>query len=75
MTNPTGRPRSKSKPDDIFIHPAHSNIVRADLAAMQLGLTGDTDLVKDPSYPADEDAWELGKGPEVARELLGKMRP
>ena len=44
------------------------------MRAMQLGLAGETDLVKGHINPADEDAWELGKGPDVARELLGKMR-
>ncbi|RXW18512.1 hypothetical protein EST38_g7350 [Candolleomyces aberdarensis] len=67
------RPRSKSKPDDIFIHPAESNIARADVLAIQLGISkGDTtpervlqQQRKQP--PAD---WEVGKGRDLARELL-----
>ena len=64
------RPRSKSKPDSIFIHPNHSNLARADAAAVQMGFSGDTERVKANVYPADEDAWEHGRGREVARELL-----
>ncbi|GBE77260.1 hypothetical protein SCP_0101330 [Sparassis crispa] len=70
--NTTGRPRSKSKPESIFIHPSESNIARADVAAMQLGLSGDTDIVKWNAYPDNGDAWQLGKGKDVARELLGR---
>ena len=66
----SNRPRSKSKPDSIFIHPNHSNIARADAAAVQLGLAGDTDLVKGNVYPADGETWEHGRGRDVARELL-----
>ncbi|TFK89875.1 hypothetical protein K466DRAFT_597407 [Polyporus arcularius HHB13444] len=64
------RPRSRSKPDSIFIHPNHSNIARADAAAVQLGLAGDTDLVKGNVYPSDGETWEHGRGRDVARELL-----
>ncbi|KAI0673835.1 hypothetical protein C8Q78DRAFT_1019283 [Trametes maxima] len=64
------RPRSKSKPEDIFIHPNDSNLARADAAALELGLAGDTERVKANMYPADEDPWEHGKGRDVARELL-----
>jgi len=64
------RPRSKSKPDDIFIHPAQSNISRADAVAQELGISGDTDRVKGHSYTKDEPAWEIGKGRDVAREIL-----
>ncbi|KAH9854279.1 hypothetical protein C2E23DRAFT_858456 [Lenzites betulinus] len=66
----TTRPRSKSKPESIFIHPNHSNLARADAAAASLGLAGDTERVKANVYPADEDPWEHGKGRDVARELL-----
>ncbi|KAF5332510.1 hypothetical protein D9611_005114 [Ephemerocybe angulata] len=75
-TPPTTRPRSKSKPDDIFIHPAESNVARADLLAMQLGLAGDTERVsKLPEYsPVGPEGtsknWEVGRGRDVARELL-----
>lgn len=65
------RPRSKSKPSKIFIHPADSNLARADAVALRLGLGGDTDLVKGNQYPADaEPAWTVGKGKDIARELL-----
>ena len=33
---PQTRPRSKSKPDSIFIHPRFNNIARADAAALEL---------------------------------------
>jgi len=67
------RPRSKSKPDDIFIHPTQSNLARADAAALTLGLGGDTTLVKGVGtrYPHEAAAWEAGRGPDVARSLLG----
>ncbi|KAI0830885.1 hypothetical protein BC628DRAFT_1416372 [Trametes gibbosa] len=64
------RPRSKSKPESIFIHPNHSNLARADAAAVELGLAGDTERVKSNVYPAEEDPWAHGKGRDVARELL-----
>ncbi|KAI0686642.1 hypothetical protein BC835DRAFT_1513216 [Cytidiella melzeri] len=68
-----GRPRSKSKPDAIWIHPTESNLARADARAMQLGLSGDTELVKAPELPAEgEHAWEVGKGRDLAREIMGK---
>lgn len=67
-----GRPRSKSKPTSIFIHPTESNLARADAAAQQMGLQGDTELVKASLYPAEEEAaWEIGKGKDVARQLMG----
>lgn len=64
------RPRSKSKPDAIFIHPTESNIARADAAALEMGLAGDTELVKGHSYMKEEPAWEIGKGKDLAREML-----
>ena len=64
-------PRSKSKPDDIFIHPTQSNIARADAFAMQLGLAGETERVQGFNVPEREDSrWEVGKGKEFAREML-----
>ncbi|KDQ63076.1 hypothetical protein JAAARDRAFT_29072 [Jaapia argillacea MUCL 33604] len=66
----TTRPRSKSKPDAIFIHPAQSNLARADAAAMEMGIAGDTDRVKGNQYSIEDDAWQTGKGKEVARALL-----
>ncbi|KZT27681.1 hypothetical protein NEOLEDRAFT_1060369 [Neolentinus lepideus HHB14362 ss-1] len=70
MDQMKGRPRSKSKPESIFIHPNESNIARADAVALEMGLHGDTELVKGNMYPEEDDAWELGKGREVARALL-----
>lgn len=70
-----GRPRSKSKPSSIFIHPNESNVARADAAAQQLGLFGDTELVKANQYPAEEaTAWEIGRGKDIARELMGTRK-
>ncbi|KAG0702736.1 hypothetical protein DFH29DRAFT_804526 [Suillus ampliporus] len=65
------RPRTKSKPDAILIHPGDSNLARADAAAQELGITGDTERVKLNRYPVDQDAWEYGKGRDIARQLLG----
>ncbi len=70
-----GRPRSKSKPDAIWIHPTESNIARADARAIQLGLIeGDTDLVRANQLPSEgETAWEVGKGRDVAREIMKRQ--
>ncbi|KAH7923885.1 hypothetical protein BV22DRAFT_1196341 [Leucogyrophana mollusca] len=65
------RPRAKSKPDAIFIHPNESNLARADAVAVELGLGGDTDRVQTNRYPKDQEAWEHGRGRDVARELFG----
>jgi len=66
---PKTRPRSRSKPDDIFIHPTQSNIARADAAAMELGLAGETDRVR--GFKVQENsAWEAGKGRDLARGML-----
>jgi len=68
---PKTRPRSKSKPDDIFIHPTQSNIARADAFALQMGLGGETERVQEYKVPESEDSgWEVGKGKEFAREML-----
>lgn len=63
--------RTKSKPEAILIHPGDSNLARADAAAQELGIAGDTERVKANRYPVDQDAWEYGKGRDVARQLLG----
>ncbi|KAG1810173.1 uncharacterized protein HD556DRAFT_1318506 [Suillus plorans] len=63
--------RMKSKPEAILIHPGDSNLARADAAAQELGIAGDTERVKANRYPVDQDAWEYGKGRDVARQLLG----
>ncbi|RDB29541.1 hypothetical protein Hypma_015918 [Hypsizygus marmoreus] len=68
------RPRSKSKPDHIFIHPNHSNIARADAAALELGISGNTDRVHGNRYEREETAWRAGEGKEAARALLGSTR-
>ncbi|KAI6120691.1 hypothetical protein EDD16DRAFT_830044 [Pisolithus croceorrhizus] len=48
-----------------------SNLARADAAALELGIAGDTELVAGNRLP-DDGAWENGKGSIVARELFGK---
>lgn len=68
---PKTRPRFKSKPDDIFIHPAQSNLARADAVALQLGLGGDTERVQGFKVP-EVSAWEAGEGRDLAREMLLK---
>jgi len=68
---PKTRPRSKSKPDDIFIHPTQSNIARANAFALQLSLAGETERVQGFKVPEPEGTgWEVGKGKDFARELL-----
>ncbi|KAF8808058.1 hypothetical protein BYT27DRAFT_7098334 [Phlegmacium glaucopus] len=70
------RPRSRSKPDDIFIHPAQSNIARADAVALELGLAGETERVQGNFVAQGNSAWEVGKGRGLAREmLLGCTKP
>ncbi|KAH0838105.1 hypothetical protein J3R83DRAFT_6350 [Lanmaoa asiatica] len=66
---PIGRPHLRSKPDNIFIHPNESNLARADAVALELGITGDTELVQ--GNRADGRSWQLGKGRDVARETFG----
>ncbi|TFK77469.1 hypothetical protein BDN72DRAFT_808307 [Pluteus cervinus] len=68
------RPRSRSKPDDIFIHPSDSNIARADAVAIQLGITPSTDRVHVSTYSRDESPWKAGQGRDAARALLGGDR-
>ncbi|KAH7881052.1 copper transporter [Lentinula edodes] len=69
---PSVRLRSKSKPNGIFIHPQHSNLARADAAALQLGLGGPTERVSGSVYQLKEEAsWKTGTGKDVARALLG----
>ncbi|KAF5366935.1 hypothetical protein D9757_010841 [Collybiopsis confluens] len=76
IPNPTlpliNRPRSKSKPDGIFIHPQHSNLARADAAAIQLGLGGPTERVSRGGIPQmnNEPLWQAGSGRNAARALL-----
>lgn len=62
--------RSRPKPDDIFIHPAQSNLARADAAALELGISGGTERVHANIYQHEEAAWEVGQGRDMARELL-----
>ncbi|KAL1676118.1 hypothetical protein EV122DRAFT_267418 [Schizophyllum commune] len=68
------RPRSKSKPDSIFIHPRFNNIARADAAALELGLGGTTDRVSDVNYRRSDASWKHGQGKQQARALLGHTR-
>ncbi|KAJ7508465.1 hypothetical protein B0H11DRAFT_1965167 [Mycena galericulata] len=72
-SNPLRRPRAK--PDAIFIHPTQSNLARADAAALTL-LGGDTTSRNgvDSRYLHADAAWEAGRGPDVARSLLGNTR-
>ena len=82
----TTRPRSKSKPDEIFIHPTHSNIARAEVIAIRMGLnTENNEYVDGSSYtyprspsqnddasaPDNQQGWGTGNGRDVARGLLG----
>ena len=83
---PETRPRSKSKPDEIFIHPTNSNIARAEVIATRMGFSTDNNEYVDTSsytYPrspsTNEDSpapsnhrrWGAGNGRDVARGLLG----
>lgn len=70
LTSIQTRPRSKSKPEAIFIHPAESNIARADAAALEMGLAGSTERVQSYGYTKEEPPWEMGKGKDMAREML-----
>lgn len=65
------RPRSRSKPDAIFIHPTESNLARADAVALELGLSGNTDRVQGNVYDLEEAPWATGAGQKAARTLLG----
>ena len=82
----TTRPRSKSKPDGIFIHPRHSNIARAEVIAVGMGLGDENNEYVDASsyrYPrsprqandmppcGNQRGWGAGNGRDVARGLLG----
>jgi hypothetical protein len=67
--HPIGRRRTRSKPDNIIIHPRESNLARADAVALELGIAGDTELVQ--GNRADGQSWQLGKGRDVAREAFG----
>jgi hypothetical protein len=70
-TYPKPRPRSKSKPDNIFIHPTQSNIARADAFVLQLELAAEKEPVQGFNVPELEDSrWEVGKGKEFARQML-----
>jgi hypothetical protein len=70
LTSVKTRPRSKSKPEAIFIHPAESNIARADAVALEMGLAGSTERVQSYGYTKEEPPWEMGKGKDMAREML-----
>jgi len=65
------RPHSRSKPTAILIHPNESNLARADAAALELGIAGDTELVKGNRAPDGQESWQQGKGRDVAREMFG----
>ncbi|KIK99481.1 hypothetical protein PAXRUDRAFT_131945 [Paxillus rubicundulus Ve08.2h10] len=65
------RPHARSKPTAILIHPNESNLARADAAALELGIAGDTELVKGNRAPDGQESWQQGKGRDVAREMFG----
>ena len=78
--------RSKSKPNGIFIHPAHSNFARAEVIAVRMGFGIENNEYVDPSsytYPRSPSqnsndtpvrdnrrGWGTGNGRDVARGLL-----
>jgi len=62
------RPRSKSRPENIFINPNESNIFRADAVALEMGITGDAELVKANSYSAED--WKRAEEGDKAGEIL-----
>ncbi|KAF9245885.1 hypothetical protein BU15DRAFT_40579 [Melanogaster broomeanus] len=72
LAGPT-RPRARSKPTAIFIHPNASNLARADAAALELGIAGDTELVKGNWAPHHDrqETWQHGQGRDIAREMFG----
>ena len=84
----TTRPHqhSKPKPDEIFIHPTHSNIARAEVIAVRMGLGAENSEYVDASsytYPrspsqtndvpthGNQRGWGAGNGRDIARGLLG----
>lgn len=82
----TNRPRSKSKPEGIFIHPTNSNIARAEVLAVHMGIgTENNEYVDTASYTyprspvqtndmpthGNQRGWGAGNGKNVARGLLG----
>ncbi|KAF9650303.1 hypothetical protein BDM02DRAFT_3093343 [Thelephora ganbajun] len=72
LNSVTTRPRSKSKPDGIFIHPKHSNIARAEVIAVHMGFgTENNEYVDASSYVHPRRVWGVGNGRDVARGLLG----
>jgi hypothetical protein len=70
----------KTKPADLFIHPNHSNIARADAISVELGLrcqkeSSQAQARLPPRMSSDSDdsemVWERGRGPEAARAVFG----
>jgi hypothetical protein len=68
----------KTKPADLFIHPNHSNIARADAISVELGLRCQKERAQAQAPPrtsSDSDdseiGWKQGRGPEAARALFG----
>jgi hypothetical protein len=66
------RPRAKSKPDAIFIHPMQSNLARADARVLELGLAQETDRVARAASPPAHNpgSWGQGQGRAAARAML-----
>ncbi|KAH8835590.1 hypothetical protein DL96DRAFT_1574846 [Flagelloscypha sp. PMI_526] len=69
MLLPSTRPRSRSKPDELFIHPLQSNVARADATAIRMGLESDTENVVQPTYGHDA-SWQAGAGRDAARQAF-----
>jgi hypothetical protein len=51
-----------------------SNLARADAAAVELGLSGNTDRMHVNRYDREEAPWLPGTGQNAARTLLGSAR-
>jgi hypothetical protein len=70
------RPRSTPRREDIFIQPNESNIFRADAVALEMGITGDAELVKGNNFGAEECKREDGdKAGEILASTSGLKFP
>jgi hypothetical protein len=63
------RLRPKTKPESIFIHPTESNVFRADAAALELGITSNTEFAMGNNHQLE--AREHGKREDIDQEGLG----
>ncbi|KZT73297.1 hypothetical protein DAEQUDRAFT_662615 [Daedalea quercina L-15889] len=69
----SGSLRSKPEGLNIYIHPSENNVVRADVAARELGLTSEEEEDEAMGIyhnDAKEPLWSPGKGRDVARSLM-----